>query len=112
MLSSFVRLGEHDLSTTNETKHVDIKIKDFKRHENYDPKYKLRDIAILTLEKDIEFSDTIAPICLPLLEPFRSEKHIKTSPFIAGWGKKRIELFLKFLSRNESQGRPTTLATV
>lgn len=88
IISSFVRLGEHDLSSTSDANHIDIKISGFKRHEKYEPKTKLRDIAILTLEKDIEFTDTIAPICLPLVEPFKSEKHIKTLPFIAGWGKK------------------------
>lgn len=92
--SSFVRVGEYDLSSNSDANHVDIKIANFKRHENYNPKTKVRDIAVLTLEKDIEFSDIIAPICLPLEEPFRSEKHIKTSPYIAGWGKARFFFYI------------------
>lgn len=84
--SSFVRLGEHDV-TKNDTNIVDIKVANSTSHEDYDDGDKHSDIAILLLFEEIVFTKLIAPICLPLYEPVRSEKYLNTNPYIAGWGK-------------------------
>lgn len=52
---SFVRLGEHDLRT-DDGHHQDIRVARIVVHENFDPFIKSNDIAILQLERDVEFS--------------------------------------------------------
>lgn len=52
----FVRLGEHDLSTTYDGLHQDISIDRAVPHENYDPVMLYNDIAILYLERHVQFS--------------------------------------------------------
>lgn len=56
-------------------------------HEDYNDEDKHSDIAILLLIEEIVFTSLIAPICLPLDEPLRSEKYLYSQPYIAGWGK-------------------------
>lgn len=85
-ISSFVRLGLHDIKK-NDPNVVDIRVANSTSHEDYDDGDKHSDIAILLLIEEIVFSMMIAPICLPLDEPLRSEKYLNTNPYIAGWGK-------------------------
>lgn len=53
---SSVRLGEHDLSTNDETRHVDIDVAKAAVYPNYDKKDGHSDLAILTLASDVTFS--------------------------------------------------------
>lgn len=76
-------------------------------HENFDPYVKANDIAILHLERDVEFSgkfgellfwelfwnncvyfsiDRIRPICVPTEEPILSRVFTDQNPWVAGWG--------------------------
>lgn len=48
-------MGEHDLRT-DDGMHQDIKVSHAKRHYRYDPGFKLNDIGIVHLERDVEFS--------------------------------------------------------
>lgn len=102
------RLGEYDLSSTNDgASPVDIPIDQKYVHEQYDAKIIFNDIALLKLrdyapisgnlkskifiqiynaQRDENFSDQIRPICLPLNEPLRSRDLTGYQPFIAGWG--------------------------
>lgn len=52
-LKCFVRLAEHDTTTDEDTKHVDIWVIRSERHINYD--FYVNDIGILYLEHDVEF---------------------------------------------------------
>lgn len=52
----FVRLGEHDLRTTEDAPHKDIVIHRSVPHKEFDPELKLNDIAIIYLSRDVEFS--------------------------------------------------------
>lgn len=54
-LLKFVRLGEHDLGTDDGT-HQDIPIARAVPHEKYDTVNYFNDIAMLYLERDVEFS--------------------------------------------------------
>ncbi|KAH8380185.1 hypothetical protein KR009_009368 [Drosophila setifemur] len=83
----FVRLGEHDLSTDTETKHVDINVARYVSHAEYNRRNGRSDIAILYLERNVEFSNTIAPICLPHAQNLRQKSYVGYMPFVAGWGK-------------------------
>ncbi|TMW39898.1 hypothetical protein DOY81_015022, partial [Sarcophaga bullata] len=84
---AFVRLGEHDLSKDTETKHVDIPVVRTEKHPNYNARNGHSDIAILYLERNVQFTDLIKPICLPLSEKLRQQSYIGYLPFVAGWGK-------------------------
>ncbi|KAI8116971.1 Venom serine protease Bi-VSP [Lucilia cuprina] len=84
---SFVRLGEHDLTTDTEARHVDIRVVRSERHPDYTPRNGHSDIAILYLERNVEFSVLISPICMPITPELRKKTYVRYTPFIAGWGK-------------------------
>lgn len=50
------RLGEHDLTRTDDSPHQDILIARSVAHEYHEPSLKLNDIGILHLQHDAEFS--------------------------------------------------------
>lgn len=95
-----MRLGEHDLSTTTETNHVDINVAKTISHPNYDSKDGHSDLAVLVLDKDISFTckvekkvwlihkskilALISPICIPINEQEKSKNLVGFTPFIAG----------------------------
>ncbi|XP_037039357.1 mucin-2-like [Bradysia coprophila] len=81
------RLGEYDLSSTNDGAFpVDMVIDQTFVHEQYVPKIIYSDIAMLKLRDYAPITDQIRPICLPLNEPLRSRDLTGYQPFIAGWG--------------------------
>lgn len=45
------------------------------------------DIALIYLERNVEFTDTILPICMPSSPALRSKSYVQTNPFVVGWGK-------------------------
>lgn len=52
----FVRLGEYDVTRTDEGRHEDIAIREWRKHEHYEAKLLLNDIAMLLLERDVIFN--------------------------------------------------------
>ncbi|ALC44033.1 CG1299, partial [Drosophila busckii] len=85
---TFVRLGEHDLGTDAEARHVDIPVVRRESHPDYNRRNGRGDIAILYLERNVEFiSGSIAPICMPSSPSLRAKSYVGSSPFVAGWGK-------------------------
>ena len=88
------RLGEHVIDDDNSdgASPKDFAIVNITIHKDYDQRAYDNDIAILTLNETVEFSDAIAPICLPSLDVSKSEvvskqnKFVSTQPFVAGWG--------------------------
>ncbi|BFF98020.1 venom serine protease Bi-VSP [Drosophila madeirensis] len=83
----FVRLGEHDLSTDTETRHVDIDVARYVSHAEYNTRNGRSDIAILYLKQNAQFTDKITPICLPHTPQLRGKSYVGYMPFVAGWGK-------------------------
>lgn len=53
---SFVRLGEHDISSTTDGEIQDIKVIMTRKHENYNKRDGTNDIALLYLEHDANLS--------------------------------------------------------
>lgn len=53
---SVIRLGEHDRRTTDDGQHQDIGIVRAAAHEDYSSRYMINDIAVLFLERDVEFT--------------------------------------------------------
>ncbi|XP_063928244.1 proclotting enzyme-like isoform X1 [Zophobas morio] len=60
-----VRLGDHNIKTSTEIRHVEKRVKRIVRHRGFDPRTLYNDIAILTLDSPVQFSQQIRPICLP-----------------------------------------------
>ncbi|XP_051861747.1 venom serine protease Bi-VSP-like isoform X5 [Drosophila albomicans] len=83
---SFVRLGEHDLSTDTDTTHMDINIVKNVSHSNYNKTDGRSDIAMLYLERNVEFTNIMKPICLPNSPSLRAKSYVDTNPIVIGWG--------------------------
>ena len=85
------RLGEHDLSTTEESDHVDAVIILIMQHPQYDPDYNgflhtpNFDFALFKMGKAINFlaHPNIRPICLPNFDERSYENSVAT---VTGWG--------------------------
>lgn len=60
----FARLGEHDIRTTSDGMHDDVIIVRSEPHAEYDQTTKIHDIAILYLEREIEFTGTFGKLKL------------------------------------------------
>uniref|UniRef100_A0A1B0CAP3 CLIP domain-containing serine protease n=1 Tax=Lutzomyia longipalpis TaxID=7200 RepID=A0A1B0CAP3_LUTLO len=84
---SVARLGEHNLDIDTETKHYDIPVEKTVKHPQYDPKDGNSDVAVVTLQSDIPFTDTIRPVCIPIEPPVLTRNFEGYSPFVAGWGR-------------------------
>ncbi|XP_058804307.1 venom protease-like [Phymastichus coffea] len=82
-----IRLGEHNYENKLDgVKSIEVSVKTAVPHPKYNDISKQNDIAVLTLEKDVEFTDSIHPICLPLADDIKNRNFTGTHPFIAGWG--------------------------
>uniref|UniRef100_A0A1B0AQV6 Uncharacterized protein n=1 Tax=Glossina palpalis gambiensis TaxID=67801 RepID=A0A1B0AQV6_9MUSC len=84
---TFVRLGEHDLTTDAEARHVDIPVVRKESHPEYNKRNGHSDIAVLYLAFNVKYTDSIAPICLPFSPELRQKSYVRHTPFVAGWGK-------------------------
>ncbi|XP_030560691.1 venom serine protease Bi-VSP [Drosophila novamexicana] len=84
---TFVRLGEHDLTTDTEARHVDVPIAKYVSNPQYNSRIGRGDMAILYLERNVEFTDTIIPICMPSSPSLRAKSYVSSNPFVVGWGK-------------------------
>lgn len=91
-----VRLGEYDLTqdkdcVTTEDEVVctdppiDVPVKEKLPHPEYNEASHLNDIALLRLDRNIEYTDFIQPICLPTAN-FRSSVAGDVN-FVAGFGR-------------------------
>jgi len=85
-----VRLGEHDITTTSESRSFDRQIQTFKIHERYDSQALVNDIAIVTISgPQLEFSQTIRSACLPYDYTGVNYERFRNDPTIVGWGATR-----------------------
>lgn len=94
---SYVRLGEWDISATRDCDEdycadavVDIRVSERIGHESYDSSTRNHehDIALLRLERDVEFTDFIRPICLPVFNNLEHKDFSDHDNYtVAGWGK-------------------------
>lgn len=100
---SQVRLGEHDLSSDDDgASPIDVGVAGRVVHSRYNPRNFDNDIALVVLDREVEFTEKIAPACLPVLHydaPSKSsssssvdgddekeESFVGYTPFVAGWG--------------------------
>lgn len=81
--AQWVRLGDLDyISETDEARPKDYKIVERIVHPNYKPPSLYNDIALFRLERDVEFSAFVRPICLNTDHSLRPPAIIAT-----GWGR-------------------------
>lgn len=81
-----VRLGDHNIKTSNEVKHIEKKVKRVVRHRGFDSRTLYNDVAVLTMETPVVFTKTVRPICLP---SGSSRKYNGLTGTVIGWGSLR-----------------------
>jgi len=96
-----VRLGEWDTFTDPDCEvdvrgmkdcappHMDVPVERTVPHPGYIPasKNQVNDIALLRLGQQVEYTDFVRPICLPLDTNLRSATFDGITMDVAGWGK-------------------------
>ncbi|KAF9421594.1 hypothetical protein HW555_002527 [Spodoptera exigua] len=80
------RLGDHNIRTNTETKHIERKIKRVVRHRGFDMRTLYNDVAVLTIDQPVIFSKYVRPICLPVGGRSTYQGKIAT---VIGWGSLR-----------------------
>ncbi|KZC09758.1 Venom protease [Dufourea novaeangliae] len=82
-----VRIGDLNLRRDDDGAHpVEVEIERKIIHPGYSTSAFVNDIAVLRLAQDVQFTDQVYPICLPVEEPLRSNNFYRKYPFVAGWG--------------------------
>jgi len=95
-----VRLGENDLNQEIDCESdrpgiddcadepIDVGVEATFVHEQYDPNTisQHHDIALLRLNKDVNFSEWVSPICLPTTAEIREKDFAGADLFVSGWG--------------------------
>lgn len=79
-----VKLGANNREESEETQHV-VKVDAIESHTDH-VYFKKNDIALLQLERPVQFTKYIQPICLP--EP-GDPLPLHSTCFTIGWGKKK-----------------------
>ncbi|XP_054278589.1 proclotting enzyme-like [Macrosteles quadrilineatus] len=82
-----VRLGDHNIKTNSEVKHVEKRVKRVVRHRNFDMRTLYNDIAILTLDSPVTFTQTIRSVCLPTTGT--QARFDGATATVIGWGSLR-----------------------
>ncbi|XP_017003304.1 inactive serine protease scarface isoform X1 [Drosophila takahashii] len=83
-----VKAGEWELGSTNEPLPFQLTgVKSIDVHPAYDPSTNTHDIAIIRLERRLEFATHIQPICISDEDPKASEQCITS-----GWGKQALSI--------------------
>ena len=76
-----VTLGEYSFDQEGETSvQKKIGVRDLKMHENYDDKSFENDIALIRLDRKVEFTKSVYPICLPP----KGKEYTDTRAFVVG----------------------------
>ncbi|XP_051716237.1 coagulation factor IXa [Ctenopharyngodon idella] len=90
--SFFIRVGEHDISKTEDTEQ-NLDVTRFISHPRYDSKSSLynHDIALLRLRTPIRFTPTIRPICLGPMLFSNSLLQSGSLATVSGWGRLRFQ---------------------
>ncbi|KAF5305583.1 hypothetical protein FQA39_LY01674 [Lamprigera yunnana] len=115
-----VRLGEWRISTEKDCEEkqanlqcndpvVDLKISQVIPSADYDGRSGKHDIALIRLERDVQFTDYVKPICLP------NAQHLDPLPntylLIAGWGQTENSSNSDYKLRAEVPVQPREICT-
>ncbi|XP_072756072.1 uncharacterized protein [Anoplolepis gracilipes] len=80
-----VRLGDYNIKTNNEIRHIERRVKRVVRHRGFNSRTLYNDVALLTLSEPVEFTEQIRPICLPS----GSQLYQGKTATVIGWGSLR-----------------------
>ncbi|XP_012530794.1 proclotting enzyme [Monomorium pharaonis] len=80
-----VRLGDYNIKTNNEIRHIERRVKRVVRHRGFNSRTLYNDVALLTLNEPVEFTEQIRPICLPS----GSQLYAGKTATVIGWGSLR-----------------------
>ncbi|CAL4144347.1 unnamed protein product, partial [Meganyctiphanes norvegica] len=80
-----VRLGEHNVLNQRDGAE-DVRIARRSIHIGYDKSLSQNDIALVTLERNVAFKNTIRPVCLPFREDLQNTHFEGNQMDIVGWG--------------------------
>lgn len=86
-----VRLGDHNIRSDTEVKHVERRIKRVVRHRGFDPRTLYNDVAVLTMDSPVAFSHSVRPICLPA---GNAKQYSGSTSTVIGWGSLRESEYL------------------
>lgn len=81
-----VRLGDHNIKSDTEVKHVERRIKRVVRHRGFDSRTLYNDVAVLTMDTPVSFTHSVRPICLPSSS---SKQYSGNTATVIGWGSLR-----------------------
>lgn len=87
-------------------KHLDLQIEEAISHEYYDTKVKnlAFDIALIRLDRFVQFSQFVSPVCLPKTEELVNRDFEGYSFYAAGWGKTESESYSEVKLKVEVSG--------
>ena len=80
-IPKIVRIGGNTIDSRYS---IDKKIKDFKKHPKFNAPIYYFDVALIVVEKEIEFTDRISPICLPQTTSDHPGEDLSIT--VQGWG--------------------------
>ncbi|PNF38946.1 hypothetical protein B7P43_G07030 [Cryptotermes secundus] len=93
---TIARLGDLNLKLTNDgAQPINYLVEEVIQHPQYKPPAKYNDVALLKLDRQVEFSEFIRPACLHQTDTFQINKTVAT-----GWGRidyaeKKSDVLLK-----------------
>jgi len=77
-----VRLGEYNIKQTGETNIFETKAKRVVRHKDFTQQTLHKDVAIITLDKEVPKMDNVRAVCLDS----GSDRHAGQTGTVVGWG--------------------------
>ncbi|XP_032685596.1 proclotting enzyme-like [Odontomachus brunneus] len=80
-----VRIGDYNIKTNTEIRHIEKRIRRVVRHRGFNAQTLYNDVALLTMNEPVEFTEQIRPICLPSGSQLYSGK----TATVIGWGSLR-----------------------
>ncbi|EFN86241.1 proclotting enzyme [Harpegnathos saltator] len=80
-----VRIGDYNIKTNTEIRHIEKRIQRVVRHRGFNAQTLYNDVALLTMNEPVEFTEQIRPICLPSGSQLYSGK----TATVIGWGSLR-----------------------
>ncbi len=81
-----VRLGDYDLTKTDDPSSPEsFRVIKIKAHESFNGVGFYNDVALLELDREVDYSRYISPICLPQGRS-RLNNFVGTYPTVLGWG--------------------------
>jgi secreted trypsin-like serine protease len=80
-----VILGDHDLKDSKDAPSISYRVKRVIRHKGFDSSTLHNDIAILSMDREVQIGKEIQPICLEV----SNFDYTDRSVYVAGWGTKK-----------------------